>query len=396
MVDFEDRTSTSPGPPDRPKPAGNPGAKPLATCPDCGHSFTPDAASPEGVVACPNCTKPVSVPKPVSTASEPKKARASLGKPLAKPSPKPVAAPPPQSEPVSEPPPASKATVSLADEPEPPEPAAPPPAAESSEARPKASLRTRPKCPECGNTMEDNAVICVRCGYTSQDEEAAAASAAPAPRRRLPIRNVAIGIVALAACVLGYHFLVGPGDEPGDDDPFDATSDLAVIDDPLADEEPTWLAEPKPEPELEAASPVTETTADPEPEPEPQPEMPVIPTPDPALELPEDPLERATVVVAAEMESRFPMLQIDDMAAIRLDDGTGLRGRIVDINPRRVSIRVAGGVLVRDIRLDRLHNTSRVRVDPVYREAFQEHYVQQEHQRLTTLSEDPPAPDSTN
>jgi hypothetical protein len=299
------------------------------------------------------------------------KAKASLGKPMANP-PRAPLEPKPAPAPAAEPPPAAPETAA-APRPADPEPETPiQPAAAPRRSKLKGELKTRPRCPECGASMDEGAVVCMHCGFDQRVPEEPEVQAPP-PRKPLPVVPIAAGLAVVAVLFAAFHFLGGSGEE----DAPPAVSEPPPMEesDPFAEEDPDWLAPPV-TPAPAAEEPIAEEATAAVEEPSPPPAVAPGPAPRPL-----DPAAQAAAEVQARLDAEFPLLQIDDMAAIRLDDGSGLRGRIVNINAQRVSIRVSG--TVRDISLERLDHTSRLRIDPLYRDTTARQWKQEAFDRLT-------------
>ena len=293
----------------------------------------------------------------------------------------------PQPKPVPEPA-AEPAAADPSPAPEPVEAAAAPPPTEARRGRLKADLKTRPKCPECGASMMEGAVVCMHCGFDQRAPLEPEVEKAPVSRRTLPIRPIAIaaGLVLVGAVFGAFHLLSGSGEDP--DAPVSAGADpfQPEIDDPFEEEDPDWLTGTDPEAD---PTPVADA-AEPLPPPDTSP-VEQEPAPTTTAAQPDSEMDPAADV-EARLAEEFPVLQIDEMAAIRLEDGTGLRGRIVNIHPRRVGIRVGG--VVRDISLDRLDHASRMRIDPLYRTVIANQLKQEAAQRRSESSTEtePPSP----
>jgi hypothetical protein len=220
--------------------------------------------------------------------------------------------------------------------------------------------------------MDEGAVVCMHCGFDQRVPEEPELQAPP-PRKPLPVVPIAAGLAVVAVLFLAIHFLGGSGEEDGPS----AVSEPPPMEepDPFAEEDPDGLAPPV-TPTPAAEEPLPEETTAPAEEPSPPPTAEPGPAPSPL-----DPAAQAAAEVEARLDAEFPVLQIDDMAAIRLDNGSGLRGRIVNINAQRVSIRVSGSV--RDISLERLDHASRLRIDPLYRDTTARQWKLEALDRLT-------------
>lgn len=230
------------------------------------------------------------------------------------------------------------------------------------------------RCPSCGASLVEGAVICVQCGYDFRsgrrvDEEAA-------PRMNpLVIAGVAL-LVAVAAGLVAWRMLTAePPAAPIASLPpsTPVVADVApAVPTPVA---PTQVIAVVAETQGVAVveAPVAETN-----------QVPEEPALDPAVVEAEQ-----RVAVIEQLDIKAPMFNAGETVELRYTNGVVQRGVFVSSQEEGLTLQT-GSNQTRAVDFVLLDRASRVRSDPQYRERYIEFHTQQRTQKILQQEMAPP------
>lgn len=337
------------------------------TCANCGHAFLAQAKHAGTEVSCPECSNPTAVPAAAESAAELAPPPATLKAPRRRPTkPTPLKRPPPTSlmpkkastdaETTPRSQEGSSAAESEADPVEEGTPATPPPVAKKT-----SPLHTKPKCPECGRSMEKDTVICLNCGYDLRGEvPATKPTMVSEPKTSRPIAPILVAVILVCSAAF-YIFGMKKGPAPSP-----PAGESAPPENPAAEPAPFDPAS-APAPAEEPATGETSQSENPD-----APSQEIVPVEDSAVSA-----ERQRVI--DRLDAQQPLFVAGDVTLLRTQDGTVYRGKIIEINDTAVRLYYQGSE--GEVPIRALTPRSRSQIDPAFREQLIEELTKREQDR---------------
>jgi len=214
------------------------------------------------------------------------------------------------------------------------------------------------RCPSCGAVMPTGAIICIECGFDTRSGRQHGVEAGPDRKKWI---FIGAGALVLLAVVLVLRVALSSGSSEVTTIPAPPPP---VVEAPPAPVAPAPAPEPAP---VVAQTPVAETNVVVEE---------AAPPPDPdAIAEEQRPLMRA------ELDRVAPLLMEGEEADLRLTRGLVVRGTLVDRNETGVVL-VSEDTGTNVVEFAALDRTSRVRIDPAFRDQFLEARLRQHVQRI--------------
>ncbi len=234
----------------------------------------------------------------------------------------------------------------------------------------KEELPPETRCPSCGASLPEGAVLCVQCGYDFRSGRRVDEEVAPRTNPLL-IAGIAL-VVALAAGLVAWRILGGEEPPP-------------VVAAPVVEAAPVKPPEPAsvPVPEPVATAAVPEVVASGATNPAAPVEV-VAETNTPPAEPPVDPAvleaEQREIVIE-QLDQQAPLFQAGDELELRLTNGLVQRGSFVSRSEQSLVVQVGSNQL-RTMEFTLLDRGSRVRSDPLYRSRYIDFHARQRAQKL--------------
>lgn len=233
------------------------------------------------------------------------------------------------------------------------------------------------RCPSCGASVPDGAVICVQCGYDFRSGRRVGEEVAPRANP-LAIAGVAL-LVAVAAGLLAWRLMPSaPPPAPAANTPVETpvpapATVVPVVVESAAPTQTVAMVNA----ETQVVAVVEQTPAEPH-------QIPEVPRLDPAVVEAEQ-----RVAVVEQLNVKAPLFAAGEAVELRFTNGVVQRGIFVSRQPDRLSLQTSSNVtrVVEFVLLDR---ASRVRSDPEYRERYIDFHAQQRTQKILQQEAAPP------